>query len=112
MQQRGTGNKAGITAVETQFYKHQLEDKDLRYKELQKQQMDDQDRFQAEKNELIEKIGRVERDKVAVESDLRHALALGDETEHANLRRQMEETDAMNKKLMVGKLLSLQYSSV
>merc|ERR1712194_755961 len=94
------GAKAGGTsAVETAFYREQLEDRESKARELEKQMYEARDRAAKEKNELQERLSKLEKDKVGLESDLRHALALGDSTENASLQRKLLETDEMNRQL-------------
>ncbi|CAD7927359.1 unnamed protein product [Amoebophrya sp. A120] len=93
------GNK-GVSAVEVAFYREQLDDKEQRIKQLQKSLDEDRDSFHKERKEMTATVNRLEKEKLAVESDLRHALALGDETENASLHRKVKESDDMNKKLM------------
>ncbi|CAD7938272.1 unnamed protein product [Amoebophrya sp. A25] len=90
----------GVSAVETAFYREQLDDKEVRLKQLVRQLDEERESFHKERKEMTSTVNRLEKEKLAVESDLRHALALGDETENASLHRKVKESDEMNKKLM------------
>ena len=92
--------KQGSNAYADAFYKEQIGDRDSKVNQLHKQLLDERENAAAKQKHLADKIAEAEKEKIAVEADLRHALALSDETENAGLQRKLKETDEMNRRLM------------